>query len=555
MTASIGTDMAKLARDLLAGLLAEPWGQMSPSVYETGRLIALAPWLRGHANRLAFLMATQRPDGGWGGPDGYLLVPSLSAVDGLLHALRRTSDPAAVAAVSAQPSGTELAAVHHIGGYPRLVAAVDRGLRVLFDLLRSGRRVQLPDTPGIEIIVPALVESVNGQLDQLAAHPLPGLDAWSGSARLGLPQDVCTATLAAIRAALRTGARLPDKLLHALEIAGDAARRAPGVHPVPLGTVGASPAATAAWLSDGTGDRTEPALRYLDEVATRYGGPVPSVLPITAVERSWVLTTLVRAGIPLAVPRELVDDLDRCLAENGTPGGPGLPPDADTTSVVLLALSQQGVLRRPDCLWPYRDGTHFCAWVGERTPSPTVNAHVLETLVDCAGRGGSGTTTRLTTAIRDVTRWLRDVQHPDGSWTDKWHSSPYYATACCTIAIDGLRHSAMASAVDRHPVRAAVDWVLATQRVDGSWGRWAGTVEETAYALQVLLLTAAPGDPTVGRAAARGYAYLRATIDSPDESALWHDKDLYRPEAVVRATALGALHLAHRSPAVVALAT
>src|SRR5437763_206702 len=364
MTASIGTDMAKLARDLLAGLLAEPWGQMSPSVYETGRLIALAPWLRGHANRLAFLMATQRPDGGWGGPDGYLLVPSLSAVDGLLHALRRTSDPAAVAAVSAQPSGTELAAVHHIGGYPRLVAAVDRGLRVLFDLLRSGRRVQLPDTPGIEIIVPALVESVNGQLDQLAAHPLPGLDAWSGSARLGLPQDVCTATLAAIRAALRTGARLPDKLLHALEIAGDAARRAPG-----------------------------------------------------------------------------------------------LPPDADTTSVVLLALSQQGVLRRPDCLWPYRDGTHFCAWVGERTPSPTVNAHVLETLVDCAGRGGSGTTTRLTTAIRDVTRWLRDVQHPDGSWTDKWHSSPYYATACCTIAIDGLRHSAMASAVDRHPVRAAVDWV------------------------------------------------------------------------------------------------
>jgi hypothetical protein len=28
-----------------------------------------------------------------------------------------------------------------------------------------------------------------------------------------------------------------------------------------------------------------------------------------------------------------------------------------------------------------------------------------------------------------------------------------------------------------------------------------------------------------------------------DEPALWHDKDLYRPAAIVRAVVLGALHL------------
>ena len=32
--------------NLLAELTDDPWNGVTPSVYETGRLVALAPWLR-----------------------------------------------------------------------------------------------------------------------------------------------------------------------------------------------------------------------------------------------------------------------------------------------------------------------------------------------------------------------------------------------------------------------------------------------------------------------------------------------------------------------------
>src|SRR5690348_15962583 len=77
------------ARELVASLLRQPWGQVSPSVYETGRLVTLAPWLPGHAERVTFLLHRQRVDGGWGAPGGYQLVPTLSATEALLATLRR----------------------------------------------------------------------------------------------------------------------------------------------------------------------------------------------------------------------------------------------------------------------------------------------------------------------------------------------------------------------------------------------------------------------------------------------------------------------------------
>jgi halimadienyl-diphosphate synthase len=43
----------------------------------------------------------------------------------------------------------------------------------------------------------------------------------------------------------------------------------------------------------------------------------------------------------------------------------------------------------------------------------------------------------------------------------------------------------------------AVDWILSSQRPDGLWGLWEGTAEETAYALQTLLLTGDPEDHAV----------------------------------------------------------
>ncbi|WP_230415393.1 hypothetical protein [Micromonospora tarapacensis] len=66
---------------------------MSSSVYETGRLVADAPWLAGHGRRLAYLLGQQGTDGTWGPRGGYALVPTASAVEALLAVLVR-ADPA-----------------------------------------------------------------------------------------------------------------------------------------------------------------------------------------------------------------------------------------------------------------------------------------------------------------------------------------------------------------------------------------------------------------------------------------------------------------------------
>ncbi|MFD1930381.1 prenyltransferase/squalene oxidase repeat-containing protein [Nonomuraea mangrovi] len=566
------SDIAFAARELVDGLMARPWGQMTASVYETGRLVTLTPWLAGHAERVDYLLRTQRPDGTWGAPDGYDLVPTLSAVEALLSEHRRS-------------------------GRAELSAAADRGVEVLQVRLRAA--ADLPDLPAIELIVPSLVSLINEHLDGASdALPLPS----------GMNHDL----LEAVRGRAASGAELPEKLLHALEIVGPAARGA-HVRPTAIGTIGASPAATAAWLAASrsapaglqpaeagtrgtdihgnasasnvgnagagnaaaghavveyaaighagfgaagrSGDRVSGdrgpvgdvlAVQHLEAVARRHGGPVPVGLPITVFERGWVLSWLTRAGIELDVPPEMVADLRAAIGPAGTPAGTGLPADADTTSVALYALALLGAPQQPDSLLAFDAGTHFCTWQGEDGHSLSVNAHVLDAFgkyVECRPEAEG----RYRPAMARLARWLQDRQRPDGGWEDRWHASPYYATAACALALDEYGGPEAKDAV-----LAAVTWVLDTQREDGSWGRWQGSPEETAYALQVLLQTSAGVDPRLPEAAAAGYVFLR-DADLDDQPALWHDKDLYTPQAVVRAAVLAALHVAERDRRVAGL--
>lgn len=512
--------VAEAAHELISGLMFKPWGTVSPSVYETGRLVTLAPWLIGHAERVEYLLNAQRLDGGWGLGEGYGLVPTLSATEALLSTL-----------------------THGESDSNRISQAVDRGLRSLFRSLGEDPVSSLPDMPAIELIVPFLVDLINAHLDRLQVPVSSGLGVAFPNGRLQAPPGSNQVMLALIRSRLESGADVPEKLLHALEVAGDAARSSPSVRPTSIGTVGASPAASAAWLGDrGQRNPGNPVRRHLEAVAVRHGGPVPVGFPITVFERGWVLSWLARAGVPIDVPPEMVADLRAAIGPAGTPAGPGLPPDADTTSVALYALALLGTPCRPDSLWAFETESHFCTWPGEQGFSVSVNAHVL----DAFGQyvvSRPAAAPRYRAAMDKLARLLHDHQRPDGSWADRWHASPYYATVSCALALGDFGGDDFSDTVHR-----AVRWVLDTQRSDGSWGRWSGTTEETAYAMQILLMTPAASDPRCVKAATRGHAFLLQSAGVASDPPLWHDKDLYLPTAVVRAAVLAAMHLVRRVP-------
>ncbi|MEO3813526.1 prenyltransferase/squalene oxidase repeat-containing protein [Sphaerisporangium sp. B11E5] len=542
MTGLDRADVAARAREVVGGLLTRPGGEVSPSVYETGRMVALAPWLSGHRERVAYLTSTQGTDGTWGPHARYALVPTLSAADGLLAEL-----------------GPERRAEAGYGDRPdaeTVAFAVRRALRALWRLGDASSPCgdgALPDTPAIELIVPALVISINQRLHQLGP---PGV------APLPLPDGADGTRLAAVRARLLSGKPVPEKLLHALEVAGDAATRAPGVRPTPAGVIGASPAATAAWLGEaGHADEGAEgaAWAFLDEVVAAHGGPVPCGVPITVFERGWALSWLVRAGISVVVPEELGLSLLGAAEPGGVAAGAGLPADADTTSVALYALALLGSPRAPESLWDYHVGPYFCTWRGEDGVSTTVNAHVLDAFGQYVAVCPQARP-RYGAVMAGLAEWLAGRQDEVGSWSDRWHASPYYATACCALALGAFGGEASDAAV-----RRAVRWVLETQRADGSWGLWRGTAEETAYAMHLLLLAGRPGD-TAGEslaAAARGYAYLMRTereigVKSNGRETwevfppMWHDKDLYLPRTIVQAVVTAALHLAQREPVITA---
>ncbi|MFJ6194894.1 prenyltransferase/squalene oxidase repeat-containing protein [Micromonospora sp. NPDC092111] len=112
-------------------------------------------------------------------------------------------------------------------------------------------------------------------------------------------------------------------------------------------------------------------------------------------------------------------------------------------------------------------------------------------------------------AIASAVAWLLTRQQPDGTFENLWYRDHTSGTAVVVAALSQVGQA-------RHDVvRRAVRWLCDTQLPDGSWGPGdgtAGSVEETAWAVQGLLAT---GDPEVASAVDRGVGWLLAAA-GPD---------------------------------------
>ncbi|MDX3024940.1 prenyltransferase/squalene oxidase repeat-containing protein [Streptomyces acidiscabies] len=507
------------AMQLVTDLDYDPWGSVGASLYETARVTSLAPWLPGHGQRLAWVLDQQAEDGSWGtGPAPYRLLPTLSAVEALLSHVLDT------------------------GGGPqreRCAAAAAAGLAAARNLTAAG---PWPDTAAIELLVPSLTARINEHLDQPSAGASAHLGPLARETLLAVPPPFLPRRHEQAAQRCRSQGLVPVKHHHTFEYI---ARHVPGIE-VPLhdGLLGSSPAATAAWAANAPTGHREQAVTALSAVAGRYGGLFPETAPFTTVERLWAAAALARPGLPPACAPTVQAWALGIHHAAGVRGAPGLLPDADDTAMTVLVAALAGAPFDPAALFPFWGTTHYQCYIDEDTGSVTANAHALQALTAFTRCWPAASA--LHRPHRDLVRaWLLEQQHDDGTWTDKWHASPYYATERCVRALAGHTGPGTLDAL-----RSAADWVLDSQQDDGTWGVWGGTPEETAYAVNILLNTPAVADgPGYDRALERAEAALDAVgRECHHHPALWHDKTLYAPAAMIEAEVTAARELLRTRP-------
>jgi squalene-hopene/tetraprenyl-beta-curcumene cyclase len=141
-------------------------------------------------------------------------------------------------------------------------------------------------------------------------------------------------------------------------------------------------------------------------------------------------------------------------------------------------------------------------------PSADVTAHAVELLVQEQGR------TARDSAERGL-RWLWDEQESDGSWFGRWGVNHIYGTWSVLCALKEAQ-----VAPDDPRVRRAVRWLESRQNPDGGWGEdcrsyedpaWIGRGESTASQTAWALLALHAAEAGASDAARRGIEWLLAT--------------------------------------------
>ena len=466
--------------------------RVSPSPYDTAWLARMDGEMGERA--LNWTLSHQLADGGWGASEPVYyhdrVISTLSAITALLQA-------------GMAPDSAVIRRAHF---------AIERSLQGL-DADSCGATV------GFELIVPTLIGEArslgidirNGLMDRLI---------WTRSSKLGaLPERRIDRRFTPSFSAEAVG----QDHLHLLDADNLQA---------PNGSVAFSPSATAFFTKYVRPDAAADA--YLNGVIDSCGA-TPYVGPIEIFDRGWVLWNLSLIPDLAEGYRAEIEAHAKVLIGEWQPGegiasAVGLPLlDGDDTAVVFAALQRLGHTLDVEAVLSYKSAFHFRCYPLESDPSTSTNVHVLDAL-----RQSSLPAEHV--GVRTALTFLKRTQTANLFWLDKWHASPYYPTAHAVIALAGLAD---------HVAEGAVEWILSTQRGDGSWGWYMPSAEETAYALQALAIWGQAHD--VPRdALERGRDWLQEHGDPPYPK-LWIGKCLYTPILPVKAAVVSAHHLVARA--------
>jgi halimadienyl-diphosphate synthase len=297
------------------------------------------------------------------------------------------------------------------------------------------------------------------------------------------------------------------------------------------GSVGHSPSASA-YFACHVRPRDDLSLAYLRKVVTRSGG-VPDLVPFDVFEKSWVLWNLIIAGPwddkTNAVMCSIADSLISAWKPRR---GIGLSigysiPDGDDTALVFEVLSRFGYYPDIEALSTFEGEHHFRTYHLEANSSISVNVHMLSAFRQADFQLETG-------PVQKTLAYLVNSMVEGAYLFDKWHLSPYYPTAHAVIACAGYANSIVAG---------SVEWILESQKEDGSWGFYDSTAEETAYCIQALRAWIQNGGQVQKDVLKKALFWLEQNIEHPYPP-LWIGKSLYTPEIVVQSAVLSALRLA-----------
>ena len=475
-------------------------GKMSATAYDTAWVARLGDIDSDLSNRaLEWLNENQLPDGSWGALAPYYyhdrVISTLAAMIALTHRGRRARDR----------------------------QQIDKGLLALEQITSGATKGLMSDpngaTVGFEMIVPTLV----AEAEQL------GIIKRQGESILGKLGNMRKLKLQKMK-----GYKINRNVTMAFsaEMAGMDGRDMLEVENLleSNGSVAHSPSASAYFaLCVNEGDVST--LQYLHAVVARDGG-APNLMPFDIYEKAWVLWNLsLYPNWDKETTTLFVPYLDYIKSAWNAGKGVGFSvnytlPDGDDTIIAYDVLHHFGYKPIFEPVLSFEEKDHFRCYDLEVGLSPSVNIHALMALHH-AGYKVNHPKTQM------VLMFLEASKISDSYWIDKWHSSPYYTAAHYVIACIGLLNDS---------AQNCIDWILSTQRRDGSWGFFHSTAEETAYCLQALTKWKNKTGKIPKRVIKNGAQWLAEHSSSPYPP-LWIGKGLYSADLVVQSAIISALAL------------